>query len=525
MTHRTHSRSLVSALAVAGTLGVSPALLAQDAPAQAAKPSTTITIYSSAQPGAIPASLYRPTPPSMNQYNPWQGRPLPGYAVVKQERPMTIAKGRSTVQFTDVAALIDPTTVSFESLTAPATTRVLEQNFQFDLVSSQKMLERFVGKSIEVDGQSVTLLSAAGGSLLVKEGSGQIHMLTDLSKTQIRFPEAGSGLILKPTLLWTLSSESEGEQKARVAYQTEGITWWADYNIVFTEGPNANSGTLDVGAWVSILNQSGATYDEARLKLIAGDVHRAPAPGQNGVVGRLAAARAEYDAAEQGFEQKDFFEYHLYTLGRATTIPDNSTKQIELFSPARGVKAEKVLVYYGLDDGFRRGFPSPMTDRNFGSQGNKKVDTYLKFKNAKDDGGKGLGVPLPAGRVRVSKLDPADKSLEFIGEDVIDHTPANEDVLIKMGSAFDVVGERTQTDFSIDERAHRIEETIQIKLRNHKKDAVNVIVKENLYRWTNWEIVQKNTDFTKTDARTIQFSVRAEPEKEAIVTYKVRYTW
>jgi hypothetical protein len=522
MTHRTIPFTLVSTLALAGALGLSTRTVAQDAPD--AKSGTAITIYSSAQPGAIPAAVYRPTPPSMGLYNPWQGRPLPGYAVVKQERPVTIGKGRSTVQFADVAALIDPTTVSFESLSAPATTRVLEQNFQFDLVSSQKMLERFVGKSIEVDGQSVTLLSAANGGLLVKEGSGQIRMLTDLSKTTVRFPEAGSGLILKPTLLWTIASESEGEQKARVSYQTEGITWWADYNLVFAEGANANSGTLDVGAWVSILNQSGATYDNARLKLVAGDVHRAPTNDAR-MPGRYELAAKAMADESSGFQQKDFFEYHLYTLGRSTTIPDNSTKQIELFVPARNIKAEKVLVYYGLDEGFRGVFPSPMLDRNFGSQGNKKIDIYLKFKNAKDEGGRGLGVPLPAGRVRVSKLDQADKTLEFIGEDVIDHTPANEDVLIKMGSAFDVVGERAQTDFSIDERAHRIEETIQIKLRNHKKEAVNVIVKENLYRWTNWEIVQKNADFTKTDSRTIQFNVRAEPEKEAVVTYKVRYTW
>jgi len=513
-------------IGAAGLAMIAGQALAQDGkPAGGQGGGTTITIYSSAQPGAIPAAVYRPTPASMGLYNPWQGRPLPGYAVVKVERPVTLGKGRSVLEFTDVAALIDPTTVSFESLTAPATTRVLEQNFQFDLVSSQKMLERFVGKAIEVDGQSVTLLNATAGGLLLKESNGQIRMLTDMSKTSIRFPADGSaGLILKPTLIWNLSAEQEGEHKARVGYQTEGITWWADYNLVFKEGANANSGTLDVGAWVSILNQSGGSYENAKLKLVAGDVHRAPQPGQTRAGGRYElAAKAGIGGEEDGFQQKDFFEYHLYTLGRPTTIPESSTKQVELFTPARNVPAEKILVYYGLEEGFRASFfPNAMTDRNFGIQGNKKVDTYLKFKNAKEQG---LGIPLPAGRVRVSKMDAADKSLEFIGEDVLDHTPQNEDVLIKMGSAFDVVGERIQADFSVDERAHRMEETIQIKLRNHKKEAVTVIVKENLYRWTNWEIVQKSADFTKVDARTIQFPVRAEPEKEVVVTYKVRYTW
>ncbi len=516
---------MVRSLGVALSMVAGSAMsLAQDAKPAGGAPSTTITIYSSALPGAIPAAVYRPTPASMGLYNPWQGRPLPGYAVVRVERPVTLAKGRSVLEFTDVAALIDPTTVSFESLTAPATTRVLEQNFQFDLVSSQKMLERFVGKNIEVDGQSVTLLNAMPGGLLLKEASGQIRMLTDMSKTSIRFPADGAaGLILKPTLIWNLSAEQEGEHKARVGYQTEGITWWADYNLVFKEGANANSGTLDVGAWVSILNQSGGSYENAKLKLVAGDVHRAPRPGENRMGGRLEMAKAAAMADESdGFAQKDFFEYHLYTLGRPTTIPESSTKQVEPFTPARNVPAEKVLVYYGLDEGYRGFFPSPMQDRNFGTQGNKKVDIYLKFKNAKEQG---LGVPLPAGRVRVSKLDSADKSLEFIGEDAIDHTPQGEDVLIKMGNAFDVVGERTQMDFSIDERAHRMEETIQVKIRNRKKEAVNVIVKENLYRWTNWEIVQKSADFVKVDARAIQFPVRAEPDKEVVVTYKVRYTW
>jgi hypothetical protein len=300
------------------------------------------------------------------------------------------------------------------------------------------------------------------------------------------------------------------------------MTWWADYNLVFAEGADANSGLLDVSAWVSIINQSGATYPDARLKLIAGDVHRAPEP----MAKPARFARMEVSASapdSQGFEEKAFFEYHMYTLGRTTTLPDNSTKQLELFPPAREVPCEKVMVYYGLPEASRWGFfPQPRTDRNFGTRSNKKVDIYLRFKNEKKAG---MGIPLPSGRIRVSKLDPADGSLEFIGEDVIDHTPKDEEVLIKLGSAFDVVGERKQTDFQVDTRARRMEESFEIRLRNHKEEPVKVIVKENLYRWLNWQIIESSHKYDKVDARTVHFPVTVEPDDEERISYTVRYRW
>jgi hypothetical protein len=512
-----HSRFLASAVGLA---------LAASASAQ--DQSTSLTIYSTVTPGAIPASVYRPVPPSMggnfyNAYNPWQGRPLPGYAVIRQDRPVTLKAGRGIVQFTDVAALIDPTTVSFTSLTDPAGTRVLDQNYQFDLVSAQKMIERFVGQQINIDGQDVTLLASTGGSYLVREADGKIRYQQS-APSAVRFNKLPEGLMTKPTLTWDVVAAKDGPHQTRVSYQTEGITWWADYNLIWSEGKSANDGTLDVGAWVSILNQSGATYENAKLKLVAGDVHRAPQPGQGGMREmRLEMAAKSGNEADLGFAEKSFFEYHLYTLGRPTSIPENSTKQIELFDAARGVPTEKVLVYYGLDEQFRHGFwGSPMNDRNFGISSNKKVDTYLRFKNDKTNG---LGIPLPSGRIRVSKLDAADGSMEFIGEDVIDHTPQGEEVLVKMGSAFDVVGERVQTDFVWNDGKQELLETYEIKIRNRKKDAVNVIIKENLFRWTNWEIVKQSTDFQKIDARTIHFPIRVEPDKEMVVRYTARYWW
>ncbi|HXD52524.1 MAG TPA: hypothetical protein VN689_11575, partial [Burkholderiales bacterium] len=282
-----------------------------------------------------------------------------------------------------------------------------------------------------------------------------------------------------------------------------------------------NACKLDIGAWVSIINQSGASYTNAKLKLIAGDVQRVQRnnPRADQVMAAKSMAREERDT---GFAEKSFFEYHLYTLGRTTTLADNSTKQIELFPAARSVPCEKTLVYYGLAPGYYGYSASPHTDRNLGVQSNKKVDVYLGFKNTAEHN---MGMPLPSGRIRVSKLDPADRTLEFIGEDVIDHTPRNEKVLVKLGSAFDVVGERRQVDFKVDTSRKTMSEEIEVKLRNQKKERVTVLVKENLYRWVNWQITAKTHDYEKQDARTVHFPVKVDPGAEVTLRYTVQYTW
>ena len=488
--------------------------------AAAAHAETAITIYSSAQPGAISPEFYRPIP--------GQGVPnamsVPGYALVRDDRDMKIKQGRSQLSFTDVAALIDPTTVTFSSLTDPST-RVLEQNFQFDLVSTQKLLLKFIDRQITVDkssGNSVTpitgtLLSAIDG-IVLRGTDGSIYSLP--AYTSVRFPDLPGGLNTRPTLVWDIQSPAGGSHKTRVTYQTGGITWWADYNLIFNEGADANSGLLDLSAWVSIINQSGATYQDAKLKLIAGDVHRAAPVLDRAMRTKVMEMAVAAPQGANGFEQKDFFEFHLYTLGRTTTLPNNSTKQIELFDQAKQIPAKKVLLYYGAVQPYF--YPSPYTDRNMGVEMNKKVDVYLEFKNDKQFG---LGVPLPAGRLRVSQLDKADGSLEFIGEDTIDHTPKDEQVRVKLGSAFDVVGERRQVSFSVDTTAKWMEEEIEVKLRNHKSQPVDVVVKENLYRWSNWKILTQTHKYDKEDARTISFPVKVAKDGEAVVRYRVRYTW
>jgi hypothetical protein len=256
------------------------------------------------------------------------------------------------------------------------------------------------------------------------------------------------------------------------------------------------------------------------LKLIAGVVHRAPVQQPPTVMFKRALEAADAAAPVPGFKEQSFFEFHLYTLQRPTTLANNSTKQIELFDQARQIPAKKILLYNGAPDTYF--YPSPMTDRNFGDGSNKKVDVYLEFRNDKEYG---LGVPLPAGRIRVSKLDASDGSLEFIGEDTVDHTPKDEQIRVKLGSAFDVVGERRQTDFSVDSKARWMEEQIEVRLRNHKDQAVKVVVKENLFRWTNWKILTKSHEFIKEDARNITFPVDVPKDGETVVRYRVRYTW
>jgi hypothetical protein len=474
-----------------------------------------LTIYSSAQPGTI----------MPEQYRPGSGAAVPGYAMVRHERDLQLTAGRNKLRFSDVAAQIDPTTVSFESLTDPDGTRVIEQNYQFDLVSSARLLEKYIDREISVEqirGNSTetfsgTLASTSGG-LILRAADGSARIVTNYAG--VKLPSIPGGLITKPTLVWDIAAQTGGAHKTRVAYQTNGITWWADYNLTYSDGKDANSCKLDVNAWVSIINQSGATYSDAKLKLIAGDVQRA-------AYGRVAPAAPEMrvmakamDAAA-GFEEKAFFEYHLYTLGFPTTLPDNSTKQLELFPAAHNVACQKNLVYFGQTQRYHP-YGSPLTDRNFGVQGNTKVDVYLNFKNARDNH---LGMPLPAGRVRVAKLDEADKTLEFIGEDVINHTPKDENLLIKMGSAFDVVGERRQVDFRLDTGGKVMEETIEVKLRNRKEEPVTVLVREHLYRWSTWTITSKNQDYEKLDAHSMQFVVKLAKGAEGTVRYTVRYTW
>ncbi|GJQ28593.1 MAG: hypothetical protein HBSAPP03_04770 [Phycisphaerae bacterium] len=489
---------------------------------------TSVTIYSSAAPGAIPPEMYRPTPGAAYSYAYQYRQPgvVPGFGIVRVDRPITLGGAVSEVKFTDVAALIDPTTVSFTCLTDPGTV-VLEQNYQFDLVSNEKLLERFIDREVTATvirgdhSETITgvLLSSSPGGLILKTRDG-LELVNGYSG--LSFASLPEGLITRPTLVWKVKSPAPGSQTARVSYETQGMTWWADYNLLYADGKDENSGTLTVGAWVSILNQSGASYGDATLKLVAGEVNRAPRGQNEQFLGMARSSTARDDGGVAGFQEKSFFEYHLYTLGRPSTLPDNSTKQIELFPTAANVPCTKVIVYDGFGGEWWWGGTDPYTDAGPGTPTKKDVDVYVKFRN---DAASGMGMPLPAGRIRMSKVDPADGGVEFIGEDVIRHTPKDEDVLVKVGKAFDLVGERVVKNFEVDWDRRTMTETIEVKVRNHKAQPVKVLVQERMYRWTGWKIAEKSHDYTKVDSRRVHFPLALKPGEEGVVTYTVVYSW
>lgn len=471
-----------------------------------------LTIYSSAQPGQI----------NVNALANYGAQGLPGYALVRDRRTMAIPKGRGEVRFTDVAKLIDPTTVSFISLSDPDGTRVLEQNFQFDLVSAEKLMDRYIGQRIVVErtvGNQSELVAGTllgtQGALLMQLDSGEVSSLQ--SYDSVRFPSLPGGLITRPTLVWLTDSARGGDQDAQVAYQSRGLTWWADYNVILKE--DATGCSMDLAAWVTIVNQSGGSYPQAKLKLVAGEVNRAPAAPAQSLRKMEVMSTAIMD--EGGFQESQLFEYHLYTLGRRSDLPDNSTKQLELFPSSSGVSCTKQLVFTASPYAYPMWGGSPNMDQGLGATHKGQVGAYLEFANKAENQ---MGMPLPAGRVRVNQAS-VDGSLEFIGEDVIAHTPRNETLRIKLGNSFDIVGERKQVDFKLDTTGKTLDETFEIEVRNRKTMTANVIVRDYFYRWSTWELLQSTHKGNKRDQQTMDFPVQIPADGTAKVRYTVRYRW
>jgi len=511
MTRSLRNITICVALAALACLAFAPIVTAQ----QEAQPEegTAITVYSTADPaGFDPQRFIAQQRMGNDPQFAWQ---VPGFGVVKQVRSIQLDSGDNDLRFTDVARFIDPTTVSFTDLTDPDGTAVMEQNFEFDLVSPSKLLEKYIGREIRVQNLTVTLLAATGDRIVGQTPEGVAILNVD--ESDIQLGELPGGLITKPTLVWKIRADQGGEHHIRTTYQTEGMTWRADYNLLL----NPEDTAADLGAWVTLMNLSGAGYDNARLKLIAGDVQRVQQPQDY----YPRAGRAlEMADAKLGFEEKAFFEYHLYTLPRRTDVPANATKQIVLFPTARDVGIEKILVFEGIPSARRWSYASQVyTDRSFGAaQSNTKVDVYVRFDNREENQ---LGRPLPRGKVRVFKRDDADGTLEFIGEDLIDHTPKNERVLIRLGQAFDVVGERAQMDFNLDTGRKTLTEKIKVEIRNRKDAAQKVVVRETMYRWSTWDITNASHAFEKIDARTVHFDLNVPADGTETIGYTVRYSW
>ncbi len=423
--------------------------------------------------------------------------------LVKDTRTIELAQGKGELRFMDVASGINPVTVYVKALDKDKDFNVLEQNYEYDLMSANKLLDKYVGRKIKIiDWNRYQDRKDTVEAELLSNNKGQIYRIDGeiyLGHPGVRvLPELPENLIAKPTLTWLYSGEG-GPRSIEVSYLTRNINWNADYVLAL----NTDDTKADLSGWVTIDNKSGAAYKDARLKLVAGDVHRVDdRPEQREAM--LGAAKAR--APQPQFEEKAFFEYHIYDLQRKTSVKDKQTKQLRLLE-ARGIKTAKELLVYGVKSGFVRKY-HPRDPK-------QPVDVYVKFRNSAENN---LGMPLPAGVMRLYKNDD-DGGRQFVGEDRIDHTPKDEEVRLKTGEAFDVVAERIQTDYKrITSRLHETE--WKITLRNHKDTDVVVGIVEPLFG--NWEVIDASHDYKKEDAFTIRFNVKVPKDGETTVKYRIR---
>jgi len=430
--------------------------------------------------------------------------------LVRETRRLTLPQGLISLRFADVTAQIRPETVHLASLTAPASLRILEQNYQYDLLNPGKLLDKFVGREITLvlrrfqnnseilEPVQATLLSNNGGQ--VWRINGQI-VINPTNITEMRFPDLPKNLVATPTLVWDLENRESGPQNVEASYLTAGMNWRADYVLLV----NADDTKGDLQGWVTLTNASGSTFEDARLQLVAGAVNRVSEERNYALAG--AMSRKDMSSESQ-FQEQGFFEYHMYTLQRLTSIRDNETKQVSLLEAA-GFEVKKELVLNGQHY-YYTNYNSP------GQPIKEKVGVYVQFRNSQQNK---LGMPLPAGTIRLYKKDDKGNQ-QFIGEDRIDHTPKDEDVRVKVGDAFDIVAERKQTDYKVIVSGHLYEYAYEIKIRNHKDGPVSVVVNEPI--GGDWEMVSSTFEAKKTAAFAAQFNVPVAKDGEATLSYRVR---
>ena len=432
--------------------------------------------------------------------------------LVKDVRFLEFKPGTHKLKFMDVASRINPVTVHIKSLSSPDKLRVIEQNYEYDLLNSQKLMDKFVGKKVKlIEKNYYTGKEEMFEAELLSNNSGPIYKINGEihinAPGRVILPEIPKNLIAKPTLIWMLKNRNEKKQKIEVSYLTGGINWKSDYIVIIGKDNNI----CDLSGWVTINNKSGAEYSNASIKLVAGDVNRVRQEHLGRGRMKKTFAMAGMDAKAQ-FQEEAFFEYHLYTLQRKSTIKNNQTKQIELLS-VMDIPVKERMIYYGAQYYFRNQYTGQVMS-------NEKVGVYLEIKNKKENN---LGMPLPAGIIRAYKKD-AQGSLQFIGEDRIGHTPKDEKIKIKMGEVFDVVGERKQMDYRILSRSSfqrfDTEQQWQINLRNHKQKPVVVEVIEPIPG--DWKIINSTHKYKKTDASTIKFNVKLNKDENKTINYRVK---
>lgn len=450
------------------------------------------------------------------------------FAVVREQVALDLRPGLNTVTCSGVTLHLEPDSVILRDPTGKVTLRVLEQNYRADTVSQGLLLSLNEGKVIDFITRDRDGKEFVTKGRVVRSG----YQSTDAKQPiievngQLRFslpgepvfPTLSDDTILKPLLVWQIESSQAAKFDAELSYITRGMRWAASYNFVALE----KGDTLDVIGWVTFENHSGKNFEDAAIKLMAGDVNKMKEEEESDGVAELAA-KINF-SSPPAVTEKSFDEFHLYSLPRPVTLHDGEVKQVE-FIRVTGVKTRTLYVYHGMTAGPQyRYMPSEAIrgNRDFGGQSNPKVSVIREFENTEKNG---LGLPLPKGRARFYRRDDFDGRLEFTGENSLDHTPRNETVKLYTGDAFDIVGERQQTEFVLSNRNDGLDEAFEIKVRNRKTSPVEVRVTEELYRWANWEIVQKSQEFTKTDARNIEFRVTVPANGETVVTYRVHYDW
>jgi len=472
------------------------------------------------------------------------------FAVVRQTLPLDLKSGANQFEITDITAHLEPDSVILRDLKSGRDLRILEQNYRSDVASQGRLLALYEGKTIEflvpdkdgnrrlvpgkiirsgyrphyqaysaydqqyVQAQQAYVAAGNGDPIIEIDGKLQFGL-----PGQPIFPALSNDTILKPTLSWLLQSDHPGNTSAEFSYVTGGMSWHADYNVVAPVSGNL----LDIVGWVTLDNQTGKTFSNAHIKLMAGDVNKLQPAFDRLQSFNGAAYSLKSEVAVPAVTERNFDEYHLYTLERATTLYDRETKQVE-FVRASGVPSQRLYVYDGikLDQNYSGYQMEQIRDmENFGVQSNSKIWSMVEFKNSKENH---LGMPLPKGRVRFYRRD-TDGQLEFTGENLVDHTPSDETIRLYTGNVFDAVGERKRTGFNIDRRARTLDESFEIKLRNHKKEPMEIRVVEHLYRWTNWDIQKASDPFNKLDSKTVEFRVKVPPDGEKVVTYTAHYSW
>jgi hypothetical protein len=440
-----------------------------------------------------------------------------GVGLVRERRKITFVKGGNSVNFTDVAASIKPESVKFVSLTDPDGTRVMEQNYVYDLVDSEALFRRFIDQTITVTAKDGTVyvgkLLSADHRIVLQSETGELYMLQTDSLRDVQFPSLPDGLITRPTLHWLIYATHAGEHDIELTYLTDDISWDATYNLLLAR----DNKMLDINGWLTLYNNSGTGYANTHLKCVAGEInvigrnHRATLSKRSNVSQFMSAPPEEV-------QQRDLFEYKLYEVPYPVTVSDNETKQIE-FIVGKKVPAKTTFLYSYIQ--FMSYSKEPILDMTSGNSPKTHAGVYLEFTTDKDGG---INADLPEGTVHVYQED-ADGTALLIGENTIKSIPKGEKVSIPLGYAFDVLGERRQTLFHL--VAEKVlQETFEIKLRNRKAtETVEIRVPERLFRWSNWQILTASMDYIQKDSATIEFVASVAPNEEVVILYTVQYSW